>query len=171
LIVADFIPAFERTLLAEGGYKLTNNAGDKGRQTYAGISRRANPGWPGWSYIDRSERPPSSLVRDLYRDAYWTPLRLDEVAHQRMAESIYDFAVNAGTRVSAMLAQITIGATPDGAVGPKTIAALNSTSDPALFLARFTIAKIARYRDIVDRDPSQLKWLKGWLNRTLQEAT
>lgn len=169
--MADFEQAYEKTMLAEGGYRLTNNANDRGKQTYAGISRRFHPGWPGWAYIDRGETPPTALVRSFYRAEFWDRLRLDEVNHQRVAESIYDFAVNAGHKVSAKLAQLTIGSTPDGVFGPRTILALNSMSEPSLFMARFTIAKIARYRDIVRKDPTQLKWLMGWINRTLAEAT
>ena len=46
--MSDFNIAFEKTLLAEGGYKLTDVANDKGGQTYAGITRRDHPAWQGW---------------------------------------------------------------------------------------------------------------------------
>jgi hypothetical protein len=32
----------------------------------------------------------------------------------------------------------------------------------------FTLAKIARYRDIVRKDKTQLKFLVGWINRALE---
>jgi len=35
-------------------------------------------------------------------------------------------------------------------------------------VAYYALAKIARYRDIVTRDRSQMKFLLGWLNRTLK---
>lgn len=168
--MADFAPAFERVLLAEGGYQLTNNTNDRGQQTYAGISRRSNPTWTGWAYIDQGQTPPSALVRERYRAAYWDPLRLDALTSQAVAESIYGCAVNSGVKVAAKLAQVAIGTTPDGDVGPKTIAALNGMSDPSLFLARFTVAKIARYRDIVTKDKTQRQWLLGWINRALAEG-
>lgn len=168
--MSDFAPAYERVLLAEGGYVLTNAKGDRGRQTYAGISRKANPAWTGWAYIDQGQTPPATLVRALYREAYWDSLQLDSVRDDRVAYSIYGSAVNSGTRVAAKLAQIAVGVTPDGVFGPKTLAALNGMSDPALFLARFTLAKIARYRDIVTKDQTQRKWLLGWINRALAEA-
>jgi hypothetical protein len=31
----------------------------------------------------------------------------------------------------------------------------------------YALAKIARYRDIVQRDKTQIKFLLGWINRTL----
>jgi lysozyme family protein len=169
--MADFDPIYSSTLQKEGGYKLTNSAGDNGGQTYAGISRKSNPGWSGWAYVDRGEIPPTPLVRSLYREKYWTPMRLDEVRDQRIAESLYEFGFVAGIKVSAKLAQVVVGVEPDGQIGDKSLAALNGMSSPDLFLARFTIAKIARYRDIVMRDRSQSKWLLGWLNRALEGAT
>lgn len=165
--MADFEPAFQRTLRAEGGFGLTDVRGDRGGQTYAGISRKANPEWPGWAWVDRDETPPTDLVRDLYRLSYWAPLRCDRMP-QAIAEDIFDFAVNAGVKVSAKLAQAVVGVTPDGVVGPKTIDAL-AAADPALFRALFALAKIARYRDIVRRDRSQAKFLLGWLNRVLND--
>jgi lysozyme family protein len=57
--------------------------------------------------------------------------------------------------------------TPDGRFGPVTLQALNAI-DPATFIPAFTLAKIARYRDIVSKDRTQLKFLLGWLNRALQ---
>lgn len=169
--MADFDPIFSSTLRREGGYELTNATGDRGGQTYAGISRRSNPRWAGWAYVDRGETPPTPLVRALYRERYWEPMRLDEVRHQRVAESLYEFGFVAGVKVSAKLAQIVVGVEPDGDIGDKTLAALNGMTSPDLFLARFTIAKIARYRDIVTRDRTQSKWLLGWLNRALEGAT
>lgn len=168
--MADFGPIFDSTLLKEGGYKLTNNPADRGGMTYAGISRRWNPGWPGWAYVDRGETPPTPLVRTLYREKYWDPLRLDEVAHQRVADSLFEFGFVADPKVSAKLAQIVLGVAPDGVIGPKTLAALNGMSSPELFLARFVVAKIARYRDIVTKDPSQRVFLLGWINRALEGA-
>ena len=163
--MADFEPAFQRTLKAEGGFRLTNIKGDRGGQTYAGIARKMHPRWPGWEWIDRDETPPTDLVRDIYRAEFWAPLQCSRMA-QEIAEDIYDFAVNAGPRVSAKLAQAVAGVAPDGAIGPKTIEALEPI-DPASFRPLFALAKIARYRDIVTRDRSQGRFLLGWINRTI----
>jgi lysozyme family protein len=88
---------------------------------------------------------------------------------QAVATTIYDFAVNAGLRTATILAQTVVGLTPDGQVGPKTLAALQAV-DPDLFVARYALAKLARYEQIVRRDRSQAKFLLGWLSRTLKGA-
>lgn len=167
--MADFLPAFERTLINEGGYQLTNVAHDRGGQTYAGIARNAWPQWAGWSYIDQGDTPPADLVRTFYRTQFWDALRLSDLSSQAVAQALYDFAVNAGASTAAKLAQIVVGTTPDGKVGPKTVAAINAFS-AELFLARYALAKMARYEQIVTRDRTQGKFLLGWLRRTLREA-
>jgi lysozyme family protein len=169
--MADFLLAFERTLLAEGGYKLHTVAGDRGGMTYAGIARNMNPQWRGWAYIDRDDTPPADLVRDFYRDGYWRPLRGDDIADQRIADSIYDFAVNSSAPgrpvVAAKLAQAVVGTTPDGIFGPRTVIALNE-ADPERFVMAYALAKLRRYAEICNRDRLQSKFLLGWLNRTLK---
>ena len=45
--MSHFLPSFDRTMLLEGGLQLTEIADDNGGQTYAGLSRRANPLWNG----------------------------------------------------------------------------------------------------------------------------
>jgi len=171
--MANFEAAFERALIAEGGYKLHTVAGDRGGMTYAGIARRMNPQWPGWALIDRGETPPAALVRDFYRAGWWSPIRGDEILNQAVAYTLYSFATNSSAygapKTAVKLAQIVVGTTPDGIVGPKTVAAINAM-DSELFLAKYALARIARYTEIVNRDRSQLKFLLGWLNRSLREG-
>ena len=167
--MADFLPAFERALLAEGGYQLHQVEGDTGGMTYAGIARAKNPQWPGWSWIDRGETPPSQRVRDFYRAGWWDPIQGDQIRHQDVAYTVYSFATNAGLQPAVRLLQVVVGTTPDGVMGSKTLEALNAM-EPRLFLALYALARIARYRDIVTRDRSQGKFLLGWINRSLQEA-
>lgn len=168
--MADFLPAYESMLINEGGYKLTNDPSDRGSTTYAGIARNFHQNWQGWHYIDQGVMPDAQLVRDFYREKFWDMMRLNEVNSQRIARTLFDFGVNAGPGTAAKLAQIIIGTTPDGRIGPKTLEALNA-ADEDLFIASYALAKIARYRDIVTRDRTQIKFLVGWINRTLKEAT
>jgi len=165
--MADFEKAYEKTLAKEGGYVLHAVKGDRGGQTYAGIARNANPKWPGWIVIDRGQEPEADLVRHFYLVNYWRPIRGDDIARQEIADSLFDFAVNAGVKTAVKLAQIVCGVTADGAVGPKTLQAINALQVD-YFRASFALAKIARYRDIVAKDRTQMKFLLGWLNRSLE---
>lgn len=165
--MADFYAAYEKTLLAEGGYKLHKVSGDTGGLTYAGIARKHNPDWHGWAFIDRGDTPPTLIVREFYKRNYWDPIQGDSIASQDIAESIYDFGVNTGIKVAAKLAQIVAGVTPDGTLGPKSLEALNQM-DGAQFKQAYALAKIARYAAIVNKNRSQSKFLLGWINRTLK---
>lgn len=167
--MADFNRAFARMIANEGGYRLTHVAGDRGGQTYAGIARTRWPDWAGWADIDAGETPATELVRAFYKENFWRPIHGEDIAAQGVAETVFDFAVNAGPATAVKLAQIVVGAQADGVVGPKTLSRLNVV-DPALFRASYALAKLARYRDIVTRDRTQAKFLLGWLNRTLREA-
>lgn len=150
----------------EGGYVLHKVEGDRGGMTYAGIARNMHPGWRGWVNIDNGDQVPAQLVRDFYREQFWAPIKGDQINSQVIAQSIFDFNVNAGA-VARKLAQLVVGATPDGAFGDKTISLLNNYPEDKFVMA-YALAKIARYRDIVMRDRTQSKFLLGWVSRTLQ---
>jgi len=164
--MADFETAYSLTIRSEGGYVLTNDPRDTGKQTYAGISRKFNPQWIGWHSIDRGDTPDTNSVREFYRKAFWNRVNGDSITTQDVANNIYDFAVNAGVKTAIKLAQIVVGVQPDGVIGPKSMAALNSI-DGQVFKMAYALAKIARYRDIVQKNKSQRAFLLGWINRSL----
>lgn len=164
--MANFVPAFEAMIKNEGGYVLHEVEGDRGGATYAGIARNMHPDWPGWQFIDDKDTPPAQMVRDFYKFNFWDRIKGDELQHQAIAQTIFDFYVNAGA-AAVKLAQLVVDATPDGKIGPASVAALNQ-QQPETFVMAYTIAKIARYRDIVMRNRSQGKFLLGWINRALK---
>lgn len=171
--MADFTPAFEKMINHEGGFILANVANDNGGQTYAGIARNYHPNWEGWQIIDRGDLDNPILtqkVRDFYKSNFWKSCKGEDITNQKIAESIFDFAVNAGTRTASKLAQIVVDATPDGIIGSKTLAKLNNCDDE-LFISKFALAKVARYAEICRRTPIQTKFLLGWINRTLGELS
>jgi lysozyme family protein len=167
--MADFAQAYEVMIRNEGGYVLHTVPGDRGGMTYAGIARNMNPSWAGWLVVDSGGEPHADMVRAFYRSRFWAPIRGDDLEHQATAQAIFDFGVNAGVGVASKLAQLVVGATPDGQIGPRTVASLNAY-EPERFVMAYALAKIARYRDIVTRDRTQQKFLLGWINRTLAGA-
>ena len=164
--MAEYLPAYQKTIVGIEKLKLTNTPGDLGGQTYAGISRKNNPEWEGWDLIDRGLTPPEKLVQVFYKSFFWDMLQCDKIIDQDTAENLFDFAVNGGVPTAKHLAQHAAKVTPDGVFGPQTLGAINSM-DQELFQLRFDIYKIDRYRDIVTANPVQVKFLLGWINRTL----
>ena len=166
--MADFDKAFEVMLRNEGGYRHTNIKGDRGGETYAGISRNFWPNWEGWPLLDGGAYTESlvPLVKKFYRENFWEPVKGESIKSQEIATAIFDFAVNAGIWVSIRLAQKALGVQVDGRIGPQTMGALNKT-DPEKFLCKFTVEKIRRYADICNKNKPQRKFLLGWINRSL----
>lgn len=175
--MANFEEAFAHTMKAEGGY--VHDPQDPGGETYKGIARARNSKWMGWTRIDLLKQQ-SSFPRNLDKDSqlqqaisefyevnYWDRVKGDDIQNQDIAESIFDFAVNAGPVTSAKLAQMAVGAEPDGVIGPKTLEKLNR-DEPRAFLAVFAIGKISRYVSIVERRPESRKFFYGWIRRTLE---
>lgn len=115
--MAKFIDAYKKVLNNEGIY--SNDPDDAGGETYKGISRRANPNWDGWIYIDAIKKShPTTFkgilkktpelekkVQDLYKDKYWDCFELDDVPNQLVAEQMFDTAVNQGQTAAIKFAQ------------------------------------------------------------------
>ena len=60
--------------------------------------------------------------------------------------------------------QLVAGASPDGIVGPKTLAAINGYNQKMLFDKLWQKRKLF-YHNLVIARPSNKKFLNGWLNR------
>ena len=168
--MALFDLAFIKTLKAEGGYLLHSVQGDKGGQTYAGISRVFWPDWPGWAMIDAGDIGSMKLeaaVKRLYEVHFWNKVGGDAIAHQAVAETIFDLAVNAGVTVAVKIAQEIIGVARDGTVGPATLAAMNKI-DPVRLAAEYRLARVRFRISICRRDKSQTKFLLGWITRDVE---
>src|SRR6056297_3366086 len=107
--MADFETAFDKMVKREGGFVLSTVENDLGGQTYAGIARNYHPGWEGWKLIDRNELDNPQLtqeVREFYQQEFWRRCSGDKIENQQIAESIFDFSVNAGLRTATKLAQL-----------------------------------------------------------------
>jgi lysozyme family protein len=174
--MADFTQAYQQVLAHEGGY--VNDPTDPGGETYKGVARKMNSKWDGWTTIDLLKRQPGfpanldkdnglqSSVEDFYRITFWDPMNGDKLANQQIANSIFDFGVNAGLSTSVSLAQMVVDVKADGVLGPMSLAAINQ-HDPEMFIASFTITKIARYINIVKKRPDSRKYFFGWVCRAM----
>ncbi|MEX8509541.1 MAG: glycoside hydrolase family 108 protein [Leptothrix ochracea] len=176
--MADFAPALKATLKSEGGY--VNDPTDRGGETYCGIARKMNPKWEGWITVDELRKKPNfpknldsdaNLLQQIarfYKINYWDRVRGDDLKDQHIAESLFDFGVNAGTGTSIKLAQIAAKVSPaSGVMNDDSLKALNAI-DPELFISKFTLNKVARYVDICKKNGDQKKFIFGWVRRALE---
>lgn len=105
-------------------------------------------------------------VESFYETNYWDRVQGDKIVSQNIANSIFDFAVNAGVSTSSSLAQLVVEAKIDGVIGDNSLMLINNFSEE-LFLSSFTIAKISRYIAIVEKRQTNRKFFYGWVRRAL----
>lgn len=103
--------------------------------------------------LPQSERGPA--VESFYRQRFWNQW-LEQMTSNRVAAMVLDASVNQGAGWATKFLQTACGATVDGAFGPNTLAAVNSTS-PEIIVPAFIEAREARYREV--GGPSLPQWL------------
>jgi len=187
--MADFSKAHREVMGNEGGY--ANNPADTGGETYKGIARKHHPSWAGWVFIDKAKKTVTKQpaygtsswrewvrqfnavlqcdntlqgwVLSFYRANFWDANRCGDVVDQRVATWLYDHVVNAGGR-GAKWMQEAAGVKADGAIGPKSIAAINA-ADPAQLLQEAEDVAAFYRLDRAVADASQIQFLPSWLRR------
>lgn len=151
----------------EGGF--VDHPNDKGGATNKGVTQAVYDAWR----RRRSLLPQSvRLITDdevaaIYKREYWDRVGGDQLPAP-LALAVFDGAVNSGVSRAARWLQRACGTVVDGVVGPGTLAAAKKAVERggALNLA-LDIVTMRRefYYDIVDANPSQKVFLRGWINR------
>jgi lysozyme family protein len=146
---------------AEGREKTTNDPNDAGGRTQYGISEKSNP--EAWADGKVTEEE----ARAIYLKKYVTGPRFDRVADSRLQHFLVDFGVTSGPSIAIQYLQRSLGLPDDGIIGPHTIGAINNC-DPKQLLNRLVIERAKMIGRIVHKNPSQVKFLNGWLNRVFE---
>jgi lysozyme family protein len=100
----------------------------------------------------------------MYKKMYWDYFQADKIENQTLAEYIVDSAINQGKGLIARYIQGILGLATDGLVGKVTLSAINSCNPKDLY-DKLKEKRIDRYNQIVKANPSQSKFIKGWMNR------
>jgi lysozyme family protein len=165
---ANFDTSFTRVMQSEGGYVWDRD--DAGGETNHGVTIGA---WG--AYLGRAIQPGEmkaltlATVKPFYRSMYWDKVKGDELP-VGVDYAVFDFAVNAGVTRAAKFLQRAVGAVDDGVIGPGTLA-LVSKNTPGKLLELFANQKEAFYNTLAERNPTQQKFLKGWMNRVASVQT
>ena len=162
----------------EGGY--VNHPADRGGPTCWGITEavaRAH------GYRGAMRNLPRSEAAAIYRRLYWLRPRLDAVAERTasIAAELFDTGVNMGPAVAVTFLQRALTAlnrnasdfpdlTPDGRIGPATLAALDAffaargaASAEVVLLRALEALQGERYIRLAERRPANEAFLYGWL--------
>ena len=135
-----FETALNYTLQFEGGY--VNDPLDKGGETNFGITKGVYD-----TYRKSKSLPIQSVklicneeVKEIYYKNYWLASGCDKL-DEKLAILVFDFATNSG--ISRAIRYLTL------------------TKDPIKYLN----LRAEFFKKIVQNNPSQQRFLKGWLNR------
>lgn len=94
---------------------------------------------------------------------YWDRWKADQIVNQSLANVLVDWVWGSGAW-GIKIPQRILNLTVDGKVGPKTITAVNNADASKLF-SQIYAARINFLDGIVQRNPSQKRFIKGWKNR------
>lgn len=100
----------------------------------------------------------------IFKCGYWDKWKADDIANQSIANIVVDWAWGSGTVTSIKQVQKILGVAVDGIVGNDTLTAIN-TADQSTLFDRIHEKRIEFVENIVKRNPSQSRFLKGWKNR------
>lgn len=144
----------------------TNDKDDSGGATMVGITigtYRSYCRYRGQKTpsVQDLKNMPYKVWRDVVYSMYWNKWKADTIQDQSVANIVVDWAWHSGAATIKKV-QTLLGVTADGIVGPKTVTALNNTKD---IKTKVYNARKAYFEAIIKKNPSQKKWLNGWMNR------
>lgn len=153
----------------EGGY--VNDPTDRGGATNMGVTIGT------WKQVGYDKDGDGDIdivdIKLLSKDdfkfvlrKYWDKWKADAIKNQSIANILVDWYWGSG-KWGIVIPQRLLGVTSDGIVGNQTIQAINKAIDAdaeVLFKEIFS-ARVKFLNDIVANNPSQKKFIKGWMNR------
>lgn len=145
----------------EGGF--VNNSADTGGATNRGVTLTIFRAFFGKDKDVTDLKNMTDAQWKVIMKSYWDRCKGDEIKNQSVAEIIVDWHINSGYPPLKKVQGI-LGVKQDGIFGAKTLAAING-SDQECLHCRIKRARRAYYENIVNANPSQSVFLKGWLNR------
>jgi len=172
--MSDLSKALDFVFKSEGGF--CNDKNDKGGATNLGIIQREYDVWR------KQKGLPTQSVRnitkdeavEIYTDEYWVAGKCDKMPWPVNFAHL-DACINTGVGQAAKLLQRVIKAQDDGIIGPATLKALVEAcaKEGAEAVAqKLADIRVPFYKHLVEKDPTQKDFIKGWLNRVnnLKEA-
>lgn len=120
----NFAEALQHVLKDEGGF--VNHPEDPGGMTNLGCTKAVWEEWCGHPVDEKAMRnlKPTD-VAPLYKRKYWDKVKGDELP-SGVDYMVFDAAILSGPGRAVKWLQACVGTEPDGAIGPKTLAAVRA---------------------------------------------
>lgn len=152
-------------LLKWEGTGFTIISGDKGKETAMGVTLATYRQFFGANKT--AEDLKNMSMREwkyIFHYGFWGPVKADNINNQSLATLIMDICWMSGRKTAIRKIQRCLGGLQvDGIVGPQTLRILNEFPEDS-FYKIYQMRKDWFYA-ITERDRTQMKFLKGWLNR------
>lgn len=149
-----FTPYFNRLMKHEGGY--VNNPRDPGGETMFGVTKRVARAH---GYSGNMRDLPRATAQTIAYKSYWQAVKGDELP-EAVAWQLLDAAYNHGNRNAVKFLQRAIGASDDGIIGPRTLAAASAMDQNDIILL-FNAERLEFYT----RLGPWLTFGRGWARR------
>jgi len=161
-------------LKVESGY--ANVKGDKGGETYRGITRKNHPEWDGWKTIDKKKPiAQGKVIPELeesvakyYWDFEFNLPEFDMLNSINVALILFDWRIHGGlspSKVQKMLTQrFKVKNNNSGSFDRDTILLMNKINEKQLSDALLDMRR-EKIASIIKKNPSQVKFKKGWTKR------
>lgn len=148
------------TLGEEGGY--VDNPFDKGGPTNLGITQAALAHFRGHAATPQDVfNLTVEEARRIYMANYWNPIRGDDLP-PGLSLAVFDFAVNSGPSRAVKELQRCLPLTEvDGALGPRTLAAIAKANDRRTLIENYCDARRQFLRGL----PNWPRFGRGWAAR------
>lgn len=152
---------------AEGGDKFTNDPLDAGGPTKFGITLGALQEWRDSNHPVTAEdvrNLQETEARDIAYARYIVKPGFARISDAGMRYALVDFTYLFGPDDSIPALQEIVGSAVDGVLGPKTAAAANAM-EPRKVINLLAVKRIKLHANRVVQNESQLRFLRGWINR------
>lgn len=150
----NFDECLKMLLHHEGGY--VNHPSDPGGETNLGVTKKVYQEWGGTK--DMKDLTVED-VAPIYKKNYWDKCRCDDL-ESGVDWAVFDWAVNSGTGRAAKAIQKICGAAQDGAIGPKTLALINTQN------TEYVVEEFGKIRqDFYESLKTFDTFGKGWTRR------
>ena len=151
----------DRVIAREGGF--VNDPVDRGGATNFGITKKTLEAHRGEKVsVDDVKSLTKEEASEIYVANFLTEPKIDQLPAP-IQEFVFDFAVNSGPANAIKQLQKAAGVKADGKIGPATIKAAESVD-----IKQLASQRISFLTNIVKRDPSQARFINGWVNRVLE---
>lgn len=164
-----FEEAFAQLIPVEGGF--TKDPRDPGNWTGGkvgqGVCKGTKYGISAASYPDLDiENLTADIAKHIYWNDYWSRISGDQIPAY-LAADVFDMSVNSGVHEAAKLLQLSVGAVPDGNIGPHTLEALQNIGREML-LRNFTTQRILYYSDLTNWHLYRHSWVDRTINALIK---